>query len=321
MQIAPAEFHTWAQQALNRVPGIQFKITGESHEEYTDYKDAVRAYQKDYVGKVTGVVDEKTYNSLIANNHIDPSYNRWIRESLAKAAGKPGLTAASGQTPDLIKAIRDYQGSKKGALNVDGWVGVKTELVLYMEASVKIPVPNPQGPIQVPIEARVTKWLEQLNDDLSSPLMKKDLWFLRSMHYDDLVSFKKFVDLLDRGTADFQYLDAQRVQDYLFNRTGEFVDDVQKANAMHYLRNLMRYYENVNNPKIYQRFAVRCQQVWKDVDQGLFQTIYQQKISSADGITKGRMKRLMDWTEGNKKDWQHILSAWPPWDSWSGKWN
>lgn len=321
MYIAPAEFHTWAQQSLNRIPGIQFKINGDSHEVYSEYKEAVRAFQKNFIGPVNGVVDEKTYNALIANNHIHPDYNRWIRESLAKAVGKPGLTVGNGQTPDLVKAIRDYQNSKKGALNVDGWVGVKTELVLNMETGVKIPVPNPQGPIGIPLEVKVTRWLERMADELRNPVLPKDLQFVRHMHPDDQKSFVKFVNLLDLGTIDYRYHDWMTVKDFVENRLGEDLKAVKPANALFYLRNLMRYYENLNDPKIYFRFALRCQEVWKDVDQGLFQIIYQQKNSSADGITKGRIGQLVDWADSKKKNPNHILNAWPAWNSWGGKWN
>lgn len=320
LQVSPAEFHTWAQQALNRVPGIQFPITHESHEVYSEYKLAVKSFQENYVGKANGVVDEKTYNALIKNNHIHPEYNKWIRQALAKAMNKPGLVLGAGHTEDLAKAVKEYQKSKSGLLHADGWVGVKTETLLAMQTGLSVPKPNPAPKVHIPIEVKVQKWLEQLAEDLRNPILPKDLQFVHFMHPDDRKSFVKFVEMLDLGTIDYRYIDAERVKEFLFT-PGADLNALFKANARGHLVNLMRYYENGNAPNIYHRFALRCEEAWKDVDRGLFQAVFQQKNSSLDGITKGRTAELMDWIETRKRNPRHILSAWPAWKEWKGKWN
>jgi hypothetical protein len=217
MYVSPAEYHTWAQQSLNRVSDIKIKIkvNGVSHESYDDYKVAVKRFQKKVIGRVNGLVDETTQNYLIQNNHVDFRYSKWIRESLYKITGDTSLIHMSGHDANLIAAIKKYQGSKKKAnLVVDGWVGVRTELVLALEGAIRIPDPDPTGPPIIPGAQGVTIWLDRLEDDLEFAKLPVILPYKMDTNVDDKTIFRKFITKMQLETLDDEYFDWRTAKDY-----------------------------------------------------------------------------------------------------------
>lgn len=326
MYISPAEYHTWAQQSLNRVSERKIKVNGISHESYPEYKALVRKCQKLFLVKVSGVVDEPTQNFLITNNHIDPPYSKWIRQSLAKISGDSSLLKGSGQSAELVKAIKKYQDSKKKQkLSVDGWVGVKTELCLALEGGVKIPEPGIQPPAPVPVDIRVGTWLEELEDDLADGIIPVPLPYQVDPRVDDRKAFRRFVNRLGIPSINDEYFDWKTAQDYLRNRDMRPGDpytvpppaSLQKLHALRHLRHLVATGVNPAHPKAYSHFIWKCWEVFLDVEYGMFQTLYEANRSSVSTL-EGRAKAIVDWTDARVQSQNSILSAWPSWKSWSG---
>jgi Sodium/hydrogen exchanger family len=125
------------------------------------------------------------------------------------------LIHMSGHDANLIAAIKKYQGSKKKAnLVVDGWVGVKTELVLALEGAIRIPDPDPTGPPIIPGAQGVTIWLDRLEDDLEFAKLPVILPYKMDTNVDDKTIFRKFITKMQLETLDDEYFDWRTAKDY-----------------------------------------------------------------------------------------------------------
>ena len=137
----------WVKCSLNRKVGTALPINGKDTKKY---REAVRTFNKRYIGKFDDVVDKKTQNALVTANQANEGYIKWVQKVLI-ILGYIHVTATGTIDSKTVKVIKDFQRRHKGPflkkLKDDGWVGFKTEMALWKTSLIKPPcksVPPPK---------------------------------------------------------------------------------------------------------------------------------------------------------------------------------
>lgn len=130
----------WVKRSLNRYMGSALKTDGSAD---TVYRDYIKAFQAEESIPVHGLVNRLTADRLIFANYDTPEYVRWIRNVLRLTT--PGATIGAGSVMDSAtkRGVKKFQEKHKGSifknLAVDGWVGVRTEMVMMEISGTKPP--------------------------------------------------------------------------------------------------------------------------------------------------------------------------------------
>src|SRR5262249_36915818 len=112
--ISPPDYLKWVQRSLNRRYGLSIPTNGSDS---SAYRDAVRRFNREYSGRVSADVDEETQNNLIFVNEAPGPYLAWVVQAL-NAAGFGPIPATNAYTPAILKALKNFQASRKPALKV-----------------------------------------------------------------------------------------------------------------------------------------------------------------------------------------------------------
>jgi len=145
--ISSSDYLKWVQRSLNRRYGLSIPADGSDS---SAYRDAIRRFNREYLGRDDANVDEETQNNLIFVNEAPGPYVAWVVQAL-NAAGFGPIPATDAYTPTILKALKNFQISRKPALKVDGFVGSKTELALIQASGLLPPgeakrTPKPRPP-------------------------------------------------------------------------------------------------------------------------------------------------------------------------------
>lgn len=144
--ISGTDYIKWVQRSLNRRYKVDLPIDGKISGKY---REAVRRFNLEYLGRDDDRVDEQTQNQLISANEGIGDYGEWVIKALNKIGFGPLAVTREFDTPH-VKAIKAFQASVKPKIKVDGYVGAKTELVLIEASGLKPPsAPKPKPPVKL----------------------------------------------------------------------------------------------------------------------------------------------------------------------------
>lgn len=122
--ISASDYIKWVQRSLNRLYGTNIPTNGVAS---TEYYAALRRFNRDYLFRDYGGIDERAQNELIVVNERHEGYVRWVILVL-NTVGLGPLPFTDTYTTAVVKAIKAFQ--HRVGLKVDGYVGAKTELAL-----------------------------------------------------------------------------------------------------------------------------------------------------------------------------------------------
>jgi hypothetical protein len=149
--VPPPIYINWVKRSLNRYLGAALKTNGADDPLYREY---VKAFQGEESIPAHGKVNRLTADRLIFANYDTSEYVNWIRKVLRLTT--PGAAVGSGTVMDAEtrRGVKKFQEKHKGSifknLAVDGWVGVRTEMVMMEVSGTKPPgewvAPKPLPP-------------------------------------------------------------------------------------------------------------------------------------------------------------------------------
>jgi peptidoglycan hydrolase-like protein with peptidoglycan-binding domain len=154
MKVTPVvkgrDYFLWVQQSLNRAGACLF----EDGKDTPDLRNAVKKFRQKKGLPAGDRIDVKTQNALIRANERDLSYVLWIQTALNKLRADgtiviPTLTENGAMNQATRNAIRSFQqqlstgGGITEDIQVDGFIGPKSESVLTFRSGIK-PPPGPQ---------------------------------------------------------------------------------------------------------------------------------------------------------------------------------
>lgn len=141
----PDQYIRWVQLSLRRLLGVKLKASGEDS---PAYREAVKQFQQNNGLPPVGKVGPRTQNALIKANAGNRHYVSWVQRALNKVGFGPLTVSGRFDDNATRPAVLDFQG-RNGGLEEDGWVGVKTELILIQRSGL-LPPDRPSGYPETP---------------------------------------------------------------------------------------------------------------------------------------------------------------------------
>lgn len=124
-QISAEDYIKWVQRTLNRLYDVGLVTNGKIS---SKYRDALKRFNLDYLGRLYNDVDSKAQNVMIMLNEQNRAYMAWVQGLLLRTGASSELAQTGKKdkiTTRYVKGFQAYQGLKD-----NGFIGAKTETAL-----------------------------------------------------------------------------------------------------------------------------------------------------------------------------------------------
>jgi hypothetical protein len=180
--VSHKQYIRWVKASLNRVLGTDLVDNADDTPEYRFW---IKEFQLNQHLVTDGKVDQKTQDALIMRSRYNKDFVIWVQRCLNRSGEASGRLPISGhwdsETTHVLKIFQGNEVAANGAplLEIDGWVGSKTETALHNRT--RIPPPgrykHPRPPGSKP-KPSPPGWSDSLD-----PALRAQVW-LNGMHID-----------------------------------------------------------------------------------------------------------------------------------------
>ena len=168
MSISAKDYITWVQRAMNRMEDAGLTCDGVITPQY---RDAVTEFQADHGLSQNGDIGPKEQDKIIRVSNGFYEYVEWVQDALSSPRVGISIPVNGARDNTTKNAIKSFQAFHD--LRDDGWVGPRTETVLFKVSGVvpewhikgvgpkptpkPKPKPKPRPTPAIPVDSRVTQ--------------------------------------------------------------------------------------------------------------------------------------------------------------------
>lgn len=314
--ISAKDYISWVQRSLNRLVPASLTVDGADTPTYREY---VKTYQARCGRPQNGIVDAPLQNKVIKANHKDRAYGDWVRAALIKTGAGYDLAPTGvidNATRTSLKCFQAYNNLKD-----DGWVGAKTETVLFQESKITPPghispvkptPPPPPKPSPKPVDPSDTIDTEKLFDILCKQIeLEIKLAPSTYPNVDQRNRLKCMLNKLRNPSGkDFDYQLARYVTRYIhgtdFSFTKGYTPDDLASDARKDLMKKVQRNKGLDGGKQYEKFKQNLLWLYYDIEAGLGEIARQYGLHGDSNYGAQAMNR---WGMNKQKRANSILSC------------